>query len=127
MVSHIPHFIRRFGSPKNFDTSSFEMAHKFFVKQLFTLTNKGESAPEQMMKKLSIQETCATILNITNSATLKEDLIENEPTSSESPVDEEELVEMSDLAKKQTPRIVFTNNDSPSLPDDLDYETVRYL
>jgi DNA-binding SARP family transcriptional activator len=56
MVGHLPHFIRRFGSPMNFDTGTFETAHRTNVKDLFGLTNKSEDAAAQMMKHLSIIE-----------------------------------------------------------------------
>ena len=32
ILLHIPHFIRRYGAPTNWDSASFESAHKSFVK-----------------------------------------------------------------------------------------------
>lgn len=40
LVLHFGHFIRQFGSPLNWDTSSFESAHKVFVKACYRRGSK---------------------------------------------------------------------------------------
>lgn len=57
MVSHIPDFIQTFGHPMNYDTGSFESAHRFNVKGIFKLTNKSQDAATQMLRHLSCIET----------------------------------------------------------------------
>jgi hypothetical protein len=63
MVGHIPHFIRRFGSPMNFDTATFETAHRSIVKDLFVVTNKSEDAASQMMNHLSIIDRISAVID----------------------------------------------------------------
>lgn len=42
----------------NYDTGTFESAHKWNVKGIFKLTNKSQDAAAQMLKHLSTIETC---------------------------------------------------------------------
>jgi len=58
LVAHIPEFIKSFGHPMNYDTGSFESAHRFNVKGIFRLTNKSQDAAYQMLRHLSNIETC---------------------------------------------------------------------
>ena len=47
---HIVDMINLFGSPRNFDTSAFEMAHKWFVKRASARSNFGPSTEDSMIK-----------------------------------------------------------------------------
>lgn len=47
---HIIDMIKLYGSPRNFDTSAFEMAHKWFVKKASARSNFGSSTEESMIK-----------------------------------------------------------------------------
>lgn len=58
LLAHIPEFIKSFGHPMNYDTGTFESAHKWNVKGIFKLTNKSQDAASQMMRHLSTIETC---------------------------------------------------------------------
>ena len=40
LLLHMPMFIRLYGAPKNWDTSSFESAHKSFVKEMYRSSAK---------------------------------------------------------------------------------------
>jgi hypothetical protein len=131
MVSHIPYFIERFGCPKNFTSDSFEMGHRFHVKNLYKLTNKGQDAMDQMLNKLSTQEACLRIFDLHN---LGEDVSASEIPMDDltyrSEDDDDEDMDCSEKTSSKT-KIIFAKGDpfhaAVGLPADLDEQRFENL
>ena len=54
LLNHYPDFIRRYGSPANWDTDHFESGHKVFVKELYRRSAKRvEHIDLQMLRTVN--------------------------------------------------------------------------
>ena len=65
MLVHMPHFIRLYGCPANWDTSSFESAHKAFVKYYYTTGSKRlQGLVQNIMSKVRNRPHTLTSVDI---------------------------------------------------------------
>jgi hypothetical protein len=52
LILHYPHFIRLYGRPANWDTASFETAHKWFVKSHYRASSKRATNIANMIMEM---------------------------------------------------------------------------